>query len=316
MKNTVLIITASLLLGACAGGSSRYAMEHDRAPDGDFNAERIPNAVPRVEPRSRYGNPDSYVVNGKRYYVKASSRGYAERGRASWYGKKFHGHRTSSGETYDMYAMTAAHKTLPLPTYVEVTNLDNNRKIIVKVNDRGPFHPGRIIDLSYAAAKKLGMTGHGTAPVEVRALDPRQPAAPLQANEATHGSRYIAARMTRPGASTASLKEADNSSRYIAARMGRLPDKAGEPSQAASPSPSATTDIFVQVGAFSSQDNAEQLREQLNRRFTKLNVAATFHDDTRLYRVRIGPLDSREQADQLIRQINSSGLGTPRLVLD
>jgi len=212
--------------------------------------------------------------------------------------------------------MTAAHKTLPLPTYVEVTNLGNNRKIIVKVNDRGPFPPGRIIDLSYVAAKKLGMTGHGTAPVQVRALDPRQPAAPLQAREATHGSRYIAARMTPPGSSPASLKEADNSSRYIAARMGRQPDNADAQPVAATPPSRAATDIFVQVGAFSSQDNAEQLREQLNSRFTELNVAATFHDDTRLYRVRIGPLDSREQADQLIRQISGSGLGKPRLVLD
>ena len=102
-----------------------------------------------MEPKSRYGNPESYVVFGKRYYVKDSSKGYVETGIASWYGTKFHGRRTSSGETYDMYAMTAAHKTLPLPTYVEVTNLNNGRSIIVKVNDRGRFHEIRIIDLSY-----------------------------------------------------------------------------------------------------------------------------------------------------------------------
>ncbi|MDZ7803897.1 septal ring lytic transglycosylase RlpA family protein [Thiohalophilus sp.] len=293
MKHAVLIVCAALL-AACAGGSnSRYAMQHDSAPDDDFDASRIPDAVPRVEPRSRYGNPDSYVVRGRRYHVKTSSQGYVERGHASWYGKKFHGHRTSSGETYDMYAMTAAHKTLPLPTYAEVTNLDNGRKIIVKINDRGPFHPGRIIDLSYAAAKKLGMTGKGTAPVQVRAIDPRQPARPVQ--------------VKRPGAS----------SRYIAARMGRqLPKQPTDTDPPAPASPSASSDIFIQVGAFSSRDNAEQLRTRLDRQFNNLSVAAAFHDDTRLYRVRIGPLASREQADRLIERIILNGLGQPRLIID
>ncbi|MGM0678908.1 MAG: septal ring lytic transglycosylase RlpA family protein, partial [Pseudomonadota bacterium] len=278
----------------CAGGSnSRYAMQHDSAPDDDFDASRIPDAVPRVEPRSRYGNPDSYVVNGKRYYVKTSSQGYVERGHASWYGKKFHGHRTSSGETYDMYAMTAAHKSLPLPTYAEVTNLENGKKIIVKVNDRGPFHPGRIIDLSYAAAKKLGMSGKGTAPVQVKALEPRQPARPVQ--------------VKRQGAS----------SRYIAARMGhQVPDKPAITNQHDSASTSLNSAIFIQVGAFSSRNNAEQLRSRLGRQFNNLNVAAAFHDDTRLYRVRIGPLASREEADRLIERIILNGLGEPRLIID
>ncbi|MGB5278710.1 MAG: septal ring lytic transglycosylase RlpA family protein [Gammaproteobacteria bacterium] len=130
----------------------------------------IPDAVPREEARSRYGNPDSYEVFGKRYYVLDDSEGFKQKGHASWYGTKFHGQRASSGETYNMYAMTAAHKTLPLPTYVEVKNLENGRKAVVKVNDRGPFHDGRIIDLSYAAATKLGVVATGTAPVEIRAL--------------------------------------------------------------------------------------------------------------------------------------------------
>ena len=132
----------------------------------------VPDAVPKVEPLSKYGNPPSYVVNGKRYYVMDSSDGFLERGIASWYGEKFHGRRTSSGETYDMYAMTAAHKSLPLPTYVEVENLRNRRKILVKVNDRGPFHENRIIDLSYTAARKLDIVKEGTALVEVRAINP------------------------------------------------------------------------------------------------------------------------------------------------
>lgn len=142
----------------------------DRAPSSPPDVSNIPNAIPKDEPRSKYGNPTSYDVFGRRYFTLTTSQGYQEKGIASWYGSKFHGRRTSSGETYDMYAMTAAHKTLPLPSYVEVTNLSNGRKVIVKVNDRGPFHDNRLIDLSYSAAKKLGIIGHGTGMVEVRAI--------------------------------------------------------------------------------------------------------------------------------------------------
>ena len=132
----------------------------------------IPDAVPRIEPRSLRGNPAMYEVFGKRYFVMASGEGYRERGVASWYGPDFHAKATSSGEPYDMYAMTAAHKTLPLPTYVRVTNVTNGRSIVVRVNDRGPFVGNRIIDLSYTAAHKLDMTRAGTAVVEVEALTP------------------------------------------------------------------------------------------------------------------------------------------------
>lgn len=143
----------------------------DDAPPNPRDVSGIPNAVPRNEPLSRYGNPASYVVYGKRYHTLSSSKGYKEQGMASWYGTKFHGKRTSSGEPYDLYAMTAAHKTLPLPTYVEVTNLRNDRSVIVKVNDRGPFHDDRLIDLSYTAASKLDILATGTGMVEVRAID-------------------------------------------------------------------------------------------------------------------------------------------------
>ncbi|HEY0802323.1 MAG TPA: septal ring lytic transglycosylase RlpA family protein, partial [Steroidobacteraceae bacterium] len=134
-------------------------------------AESVPDLVPRVEPRSRHGNPPFYDVFGKRYFVLSSNVGYVERGVASWYGPGFHKVRTSNGETYDMYAMTAAHRTLPLPVFVRVTNLQNGRSVVVRVNDRGPFVGNRIIDLSYTAASKLGMLRNGTAMVEVRSLD-------------------------------------------------------------------------------------------------------------------------------------------------
>ena len=137
------------------------------------DVRNVPDAVPRDEPLSKYGNPESYEVNGKRYAVLKERKGYIARGVASWYGRKFHGRRTSSGETYDMYAMTAAHKSLPLPTYARVTNLDNGKTVTVKINDRGPFHDDRILDLSYAAASKLGILSTGTGRVEVVAIEPR-----------------------------------------------------------------------------------------------------------------------------------------------
>ncbi|MDT8437672.1 MAG: septal ring lytic transglycosylase RlpA family protein [Wenzhouxiangellaceae bacterium] len=163
----LLALAALALLLAGCGGSREVRDGAGRPLDPD----RIEVPEPRPEPRARYGNHSPYTVNGKTYRVLPSSRGYRERGLASWYGSKFHGRRTSSGEPFDMYKVSAAHKTLPLPTWVEVTNLDNGRKLQVRVNDRGPFKDGRIIDLSYAAAVRLGVVDAGTARVEVRALD-------------------------------------------------------------------------------------------------------------------------------------------------
>lgn len=167
----LITLAAGLLMCACSG-LGMFSGKSDSAPQREIDAAEIPDAVPKNEPRSKYGNPRSYVVLGKRYHVMESSNGFVEKGIASWYGTKFHGRRTSSGETYDMYAMTAAHKNLPLPTYVKVTNLENNRHVIVKVNDRGPFHENRIIDLSYAAATRLDIIRKGTGWVEIRAIRP------------------------------------------------------------------------------------------------------------------------------------------------
>jgi rare lipoprotein A len=197
----------AVLLSACGGGGSqttqsRYHINQDTGPDGPIDLRHVQDAVPKPEPHSRYGNPKSYVVLGKRYYVKESSLGYKETGTASWYGKKFHGHRTSSGEPYDMYKMTAAHKTLPLPTYVKVRNLNNGRTAIVKVNDRGPFHQGRIIDLSYAAAHKLGYTGKGTARVEIIAIDTRRQVPPTRTDVKPPSTTHIKQLYIQAGAFT------------------------------------------------------------------------------------------------------------------
>ncbi|WP_293264567.1 septal ring lytic transglycosylase RlpA family protein [Neptunomonas sp.] len=175
MKFLILSVSIiALLLSGCSSkpSSSRYSIKYDHGPAAKVDVSHVKDAVPKVEPKSRGGNKSNYKVLGKRYSVMSSSNGYKERGGASWYGNKFHGHLTSNGETYDMYKMTAAHKSLPIPTYVKVTNLKNGRQVIVRVNDRGPFHKGRIIDLSYAAASKLGMLRSGTAAVEVEAINP------------------------------------------------------------------------------------------------------------------------------------------------
>jgi len=164
LRKINLIFLAVALLVSCSGVKDSAPVNYSKKWD------EIPDAVPTAVKPGRYGNPGSYEVFGKTYYVKDSAAGFQQKGIASWYGNKFHGRRTSSGEEYNMYAMTAAHKTLPIPVYVEVKNTDNGRVAIVKVNDRGPFHEGRIIDLSYAAATKLGVAQSGTANVVIRVV--------------------------------------------------------------------------------------------------------------------------------------------------
>ncbi len=168
------LVTAGLLgllLISCSGEQKKEAEPGDGPSTLNIKASDVKDAVPRVEPLARYGNHSPYEVFGKKYTVMQSNGGYHEQGVASWYGSKFHGRRTSSGEPYDMHLATAAHKSLPLPTYAEVTNLDNGRKVIVKINDRGPFKNGRLIDMSYGAALRLDMIATGTARVDVRVID-------------------------------------------------------------------------------------------------------------------------------------------------
>ncbi|MFZ5724626.1 MAG: septal ring lytic transglycosylase RlpA family protein [Pseudomonadota bacterium] len=233
-----------------------YTQDKDSAPVTpraiDYHA--IPDAVPQAEPRGRYGNKSPYTVLGKTYEVLPEARGYREEGTASWYGEKFQGFRTSSMEPYDMYAMTAAHKTLPIPSYVRVTNLANDRSVVVRVNDRGPFHDGRIIDLSWAAAQKLGYAGHGTARVRVEALLPADaPAAEpgMTAAENTPGWRGFCVQVG------AYAQPAAAESRAAAARL--LVD--GEDIDVAI---SRTADIHrVRVGPWAERTAAERMRDRL-----------------------------------------------------
>jgi len=178
---------------AAPRNGGRYSQDRDSTPGGpppDLN--RIPEPQPKVEPRSQYGNKSPYTVLGESYRVLPSASGYVERGIASWYGNKFHGYTTSTFEKYDMYAYSAAHKTLPLPSYARVTNLENGRSVVVRVNDRGPFVQNRIVDLSYVAAVKIGVWPKGTAMVEVRAIDPARPEAAPPAPVAPRGNAAAA----------------------------------------------------------------------------------------------------------------------------
>ncbi|MGX5914485.1 septal ring lytic transglycosylase RlpA family protein [Aliidiomarina sp. Khilg15.8] len=186
-KYLLILLGVSILAGCSSQPASRYQLHKDEAPTRLPTPSELEPLTPRFEPLSRQGNMASYTVLGQTYEVLYEADDYDETGIASWYGKKFHGHLTSNGEYYDMYSMSAAHRYLPLPTYVRVTNLANDKEVIVRVNDRGPFHPDRIIDLSYAAAFKLDMLDTGTAQVRVEAIVMSPPTVPDVISEA----RYV-----------------------------------------------------------------------------------------------------------------------------
>ncbi|MCG9596678.1 septal ring lytic transglycosylase RlpA family protein [Vibrio sp. Isolate25] len=169
------ILCAVILLAGCSSTpSQRYTIDDDIAPDSPISVDHIEDANPQYEPYSLGGNSD-YTLRGEKYKIIREPQGFTQEGMASWYGKKFHGHLTSNGEVYDMYSMSAAHKTLPIPSYVKVTNKDNGKTAIVRVNDRGPFHEGRIIDLSFAAATKLDVIRTGTANVAIEVISVGKP---------------------------------------------------------------------------------------------------------------------------------------------
>lgn len=200
LNKTILLVLSFGLLAACSNQpSSRYKLHNDEAPARLPTPAELEPLTPRFEPLSRQGNMASYTVLGQTYEVLYDAEGYDTTGIASWYGKKFHGHLTSNGEYYDMYGMSAAHRYLPLPTYVRVTNLANDKEVIVRVNDRGPFHPDRIIDLSYAAAYKLDMLDTGTAQVRVEAIVMPPPMVPDTTTHASYVQVIASANPDRVG---------------------------------------------------------------------------------------------------------------------
>lgn len=274
-----------LALSGCASGFGSGLPFIGAAPkdsgDGPGSMQLVDSGrseAPRNLPKSKYGNPEVYEVFGKQYRVMQTSAGYRERGGASWYGSKFHGRKTSSGEVYNMYDMTAAHRSLPLPTFVEVTNLENGETIVVKVNDRGPFHSDRIIDLSFGAASKLGITEQGTAQVEVVAISVNSDATE-QVEQIVHASD------SSPGVETSELAVAEVPASYAS------PQRVG-PAQA-----TPGNVMIYQVGAFGQRVNAERMKADVNK---AMQINAAYIENVAglgLYRVRFGvSLDVPESA--------------------
>jgi rare lipoprotein A len=265
-------------------------------PSNPPNPNEIADAVPRLEPRSLYGNPPFYVVAGHRYAVLPSSVGFIERGVASWYGTEFHGLKTSTGEPYDMFAMTAAHKTLPLPCYARVTNLSNGRSVVVRINDRGPFVDNRVIDLSYSAARKLDMIRNGTAFVQLEVLTP---AAPVITAELP---------VTAPAVAAASVG------------VSSVPPMVSPPAPA-SPAPTPpvaapASTFFIQVGAYARPENAESVARKLRAEGIDHVITLTAAGSQSLERVRIGPIVSVQQFDALIARLLALGYPNARLAQD
>ncbi len=274
-----VLVSLLVLLVGCGGSPDRprQADGHPAVIPPDLAS--IPDAVPRFEPPSRYGNPPEYEVFGQRYRTLVSSEGFEQRGLASWYGTKFHGRRTSSGESYDMFAMTAAHRQLPLPSYVEVTNLDNGHRVVVRVNDRGPFVGDRVIDLSYAAAHRIGMVEKGVAPVHIRVISPTEEA-PRAVQVAGSGSLDAPELEIRNG--------------------------------------SEVQPRFVQVGAFADRSAAERVQRDLRGlgfgevRITTLSSTS----GVPLHRVRIGPLAGASAVRDVEERLQQAALQDYRVVAE
>lgn len=265
-----------LTLSGCAGGLSAripFIGGGEKSPgDGPGSMHLVDSGrseTPQNLPKSRYGNPDVYEVFGQQYRVMQTSAGYRERGGASWYGSKFHGRKTSSGEVYNMYDMTAAHKSLPLPTFVEVTNLENGQTIVVKVNDRGPFHSDRIIDLSFGAAAKLGILEQGTADVEVVAIS-------VNSDSSAQAEQIVHASDSSPGVPTSDLA------------VGEVPASYAPQLHSMSADSDNTPVMIYQVGAFGERVNAERMKLDVNE---AMQINAAYIENAAelgLYRVRFG----------------------------
>ncbi|MFL0798061.1 MAG: septal ring lytic transglycosylase RlpA family protein [Cellvibrionaceae bacterium] len=273
-----------LALGMISLSGCFFSMDvRDSGPSGPVDVSHIPDAVPRVEPRSPGGNKSPYTVLGKTYHVMPDSKGYVQKGTASWYGQKFHGRRTSNGEIYNMYGMTAAHKSLPIPTYVQVTNLSNGRQVVVRVNDRGPFHGDRLIDLSYSAAKKLGFANKGTAKVKLVVIDPSKP--------------YVANKSQN---SNVQIQIQAGATKPAQPKLFELPDN-----------------TYLQAGAFSSRERAEEYRKQLLA-LTEfpVDVSPLARNRKTLFRVKVGPIVDNFKLQALRSLLKQKNLSEGHIIYD
>ncbi|MER1967495.1 septal ring lytic transglycosylase RlpA family protein [Castellaniella sp. GW247-6E4] len=276
-----LPLCAALLVVAGCASRSGGGYYKDDGPGRDIPANilSIPDAVPRVETHAP-ANFRPYVVFGQRYVPIGENQAYRQTGIASWYGRKFHGQKTANGETYDMYAMTAAHPTLPLPSYARVTRAGTGRSVIVRINDRGPFHSSRVIDLSYVAAAKLGLIGPGSGQVIVEAIT---------------NNDILSGRYARTAVAQASPPPPPAAPPPVSAASQLAPAAAPAPRQTALYTAHAGG-IYLQFGAFSSQGNAHALAQRVNRESGGLLGTASVVYDSPLYKVRTGPYDTRTEA--------------------
>lgn len=313
-----LIPALAVFLTACASAppsqtsssssasGGRYQMQSDSGLLEPIDLSKVKPVVPKTEKRTLAGNKNPYTVNGVTYHLLTNESGFSEIGMASWYGRKFHGHLTSNGEIYDMFQLSAAHTRLPIPSYVRVTNLDNGKSIIARVNDRGPFHPGRVVDLSYAGAVMLGYADKGTARVKVEALVP--------------GASDVSA---------VSSAVSSGVSSGVSSAVNEAPEANAEP-QASQPIAYATSSIesvaterkliddntgreFLQIGAFSNLESAQRLVTRLSGMTGLPVIIASDANDsgTVLHKVRVGPLADNEDVQRLIDSVVNAQLGNP-----
>ncbi|HQQ63216.1 MAG TPA: septal ring lytic transglycosylase RlpA family protein [Pseudomonadales bacterium] len=310
------------------GNNGRYAMDKDAGPDDGvrLDPDKIQDAVPVDEPRTAAGNKSPYTVLGETYNVMPESTGYSQTGKASWYGKKFHGYKTSNGEIYSMYKMSGAHKTLPIPSYVRVTNLDNGRTAIVRINDRGPFHSDRIIDLSYAAAVKLDVARTGTANVKLETITPSTSAYAAREAEKDELPETVTsvkpAAHSKPALTTVAAREPANqktrapiddfsikSAQAKPAKPASVPAAVAVTTPVQTASDSGTT--WLQAAAFRNEDSANNLRNKLasiTGRQVKIDSAQGLH------KVRIGPLADQKSISQVTEILVQNNLGKPQVV--
>ncbi|TLX55282.1 septal ring lytic transglycosylase RlpA family lipoprotein [Stutzerimonas nosocomialis] len=295
--------------GGISGPADYARPSKDGAPWWDVDVSRIPDATPMPHYGPVKANP--YTVFGQTYYPIPDGRRYSATGTASWYGTKFHGQATANGEKYDLYGMSAAHKTLPLPSYVRVTSLENGKSVVLRVNDRGPFYSDRIIDLSFAAAKKLGYAESGTAKVKVEGIDPvewwAQQGRPvpmvLAQPQKVASQPPLTASVTQPVE-----KYTPPPAQHAAAVVPAEIDSKKNVSVAAS-------GLFLQVGAFANPDAAELLKSKLSSMVSApVFISSVTHNQQVLHRVRLGPIETPDEATQLEQSVRLANLGQPRRV--
>lgn len=269
------IFFLALALAACGTTPKRqpgkgYYLDDGPGDNPPANLDSLPDAQPRVEPLNKYANRP-YTVLGKNYVPETRLVPYKARGNASWYGRKFQGQKTSSGEPYDMYAMTAAHPILPIPSYARVTSLRNNKSVVVRINDRGPFYSGRIIDLSYAAAHKLGIAAQGSGMVEVQSVLP--------------GTETLVAQAPKPA-------EPDPTPPPVPAQVVPASSEAGG--------------IYLQLGAFGLKANAEQFLTRLRSQLAGFSETLSIFTKDGLFRVHAGPYANRSEAQHAADKLGST----------